>query len=266
MFWLWAPVGTAVDLPAPEQLARESGLAPESIAVIEPHASDARHEVAVSYTGFPLAPLLDRWFGSRWSAPDAEVLFLARDGYRSAIAADALRQERTLLAYARSDGAAFVVDNPEQNQAAVPLGPYYLVWDNRAAPDRLARGTHGWAYQVVAVEVRSGQDDRALLPRESGPDLEAGFADTKKYCLGCHAVRGVGGRKYPLDLAVAACRWDDSALKGWLREPSAMRPGTTMPALNRNLAAPERERAIGRIVGYLRAIGREATACVQASP
>jgi mono/diheme cytochrome c family protein len=263
---LWAHVVMAIDLPPPEQLARESGLAPQSIAVIEPHESRNGHEVPVNYTGFPLTPLLDRWFGSQWSAPEAEVLFTARDGYRSAIAVEALRKEKTLLAFARSDGAAFVVDNPEQNQTAVPLGPYYLVWDNRAAPDRPTRGTYGWAYQVVSIDVRSAQDDRMLLPREAGADVVQGLAEAKKHCLSCHIVRGVGGRKYPVDLGQAACRWDDATLKDWLREPSALRPGTTMPALNRELPAAERDRIVDGIVSYLRAVGREDKACSIMAP
>ncbi|WP_139556789.1 c-type cytochrome [Methylotetracoccus oryzae] len=258
---LWVNGARALDLPAPEQLVRESGLVPQAIAVIEPHESRAGREVQASYTGLPLTPLLDRWFGSRWSAPEAEVLFTARDGYRSAIAAEALRKERTLLAFARSDGAPFVVDNAEQNQTAVPLGPYYLVWDNLNAPDRATRGTYGWAYQVVAIDVRSAQDDRALLPREAGAEIVQGFAHAKKHCLSCHAVRGVGGRKYPVDLGRAACRWDDAALKDWLREPSALRPGTTMPALNRELPAAERERVSDGIVRYLRAVEQEDGSC-----
>lgn len=261
---LWAPVCGAFDLPAPEQLARESGLVPETIAVVEPHESDARHEVVVGYTGFPLVPLLERWFGSRWAAPEAEVLFRARDGYQSPIAAATLRTERAWLAFARSDGAAFTVDNPEQNQTHVPLGPYYVVWDNRARPDRLARGTHGWAYQVTAVDVWTAQDDGALLPPDAPPDIRQGFSDTKQYCLSCHTLRGVGGRKYPVDLAEASCRWDDAGLAAWLGDPAAVRPGTTMPALNRRLPTAERERVIARIVAYLRAVRRSDRNCAAA--
>ena len=215
----------------------------------------------MGYTGFPLTPLLDRWFGTSWSVPDAEVLFVARDGYRSAVGSDALRTRRAFLAYARSDGAPFTVDNAEQNQRGVPLGPYYVIWDNREAPDRLARGTHGWPYQVTAVEVRSARDDRALLPQGAAGDVVQGFANARKYCLNCHAVRGVGGHKFPLDLARAACRFDDAALGDWIREPSAIRPGTTMPALNRGLMPDERERALRGIVAYLRAIQREDRSC-----
>jgi cytochrome c2 len=65
---------------------------------------------------------------------------------------------------------------------------------------------------------------------------------------------------------LAACRQDDAALKGWLREPSAIRPGTTMPALNRELPSAERERIINDIVSYLRAVVTEDKACSVTAP
>ena len=42
--------------------------------------------------------------------------------------------------------------------------------------------------------------------------LIAGSSAFRKYCLGCHMLNGVGGIKYGLDLELAQCRLDNTAL------------------------------------------------------
>jgi cytochrome c2 len=232
----------AMDLPPPEELEKSLGIHPESVTVVEPHESGPGRELTVSYTGFPVEALFDRWFGNGWSAQGNDLLFLARDGYRAAVAADAFAKQRAYLAFRRSDGAAFTVNTPEQNQLSVPLGPYYLIWDNRTSPDRLSLGAYGWPYQVTAIEIAALAAEQGLMPRAAGPRIEQGFRETKKFCLTCHQVRGTGGKKYDGDMVQTVCRWSDEKLKDWIRDPGALRPGTSMPGLNRGLPTVEGKR------------------------
>ncbi len=251
----------AVELPAPERLGSEVGVTRQTIRVVEPHESKGGRRVLVDYLGFPMEGLLNHWFGPAWRAPEAELAFLAVDGYRSVIASGRLRHYRAYLAFGRADGQAFVVDNPAQNQRGVPLGPYYLVWDNVSMPDLQAQGTYGWPYQVTRIELRTAADDRALIPQHASEEVKGGFTATKDHCLTCHRIRGVGGAKFPAPLEQSLCGWSDQELAEFIAEPARRRPGTTMPALE-GIPDPElRQRTIRRIVAYLDAVKAADSVC-----
>lgn len=74
--------------------------------------------------------------------------------------------------------------------------------------------------------------------------LPAGPAYFEQVCKGCHAVGGVGGAVGPA-LDGVATRLDGPALDTWLKDPAAVKPGTTMP----NLSLPDATRA--ELVTYL---------------
>lgn len=251
----------SVELPEPVDLKSRAGIAPQTIKVVEPHVSRGEHQEMVEYLGFPMEALLRDWFREAWRAPDAELVFQAADGYRSVIAGGRLQRNRAYLAFARADGQAFVVDNPAQNQKAVPLAPYYLIWDNASSPELQAQGTHGWPYQVTRIELRTAADDRALLPRDVSQDVKAGFIATKDHCLTCHRLRGVGGAKYPGDLERSVCGWSDQELAEFIAEPALRRPGTTMPALGGKGDEASRRQTIRQIVAYLDAVKAENSSC-----
>jgi len=244
----------AVELPVPEKLERQYGVHRQTIEVVEPHASTPERPTQVRYVALPLDSLLNRWFGERWKAPEGEIVFLARDGYQSVIASSRLINYRAYLAFGRDDGTAFVIDNLQQNEKNIPLGPYYLIWDNRNAPDLLRLGSYGWPYQVTRIELHSASDDRQLLPPNPDPGIVKGFEAAKAYCLTCHRIRGVGGEKYPEDLVHASCRWNDIDLKTWIDNPGRLRPGTAMPPLNRLLPTEARREVIEQIARYLGAL------------
>ncbi|MBL1263112.1 cytochrome c family protein [Candidatus Methylomicrobium oryzae] len=257
----------AVELPPPADLSRQSALPSRKVTVVEPHESTHERQKLVEYMALPVDGLLAHWFGGRRVSEEAEIVFLAKDGYRSVISGPQLKKYRAFLAFARSDGAPFTVDNSSQNERKIPLGPYYLIWDNREVPELLRQGAYGWPYQVTAVEWHSKSEDRALLPARTSSTLEQGFAETKGYCLTCHNIRGIGGKKYPVDLIRALCRWQEPDLKAWIDSPSRIKPGTAMPPLARLLPEAERQRMIGRIAGYLDAMKVESSeACARSAP
>jgi hypothetical protein len=254
----------ALELPPPDGLSNKYGIPSRKVSVVEPHESTSERQKRVEYTALPIDGLLAHWFGDRWTSEDAEIVFFAKDGYRSVIAGTKLKKYRAFLAFARSDGAPFTVDNIHQNEQKVFLGPYYLIWDNVAAPELLRQGAYDWPYQVTAIEWRSKAEDQLLLPARSSEILEQGFAETKEFCLTCHSIRGIGGKKHPVDLIEATCRWQTSDLKAWIDAPSRIKPGTTMPSVAFLLPEQERRQIIGRIVEYLDAMqGQSSQVCAK---
>ncbi len=256
----------AVEIPAPKALEAQAAVGRETLNVVEPHESKGEHRVEVEYRGFPMNALLDHWFGRDWRSPGAELVFQALDGYRSVITGSQLQRHRAVLAFERADRAAFVVDNPSQHQSRVPLGPYYLVWDNKSDPELQALGTHGWPYQVARIELTNSAGDQALLPQGASEEAKAGFLATKEHCLTCHRIRGVGGGKYPAALERTVCGWTNERLKEFIDDPGRLRPDTSMPAVEVSGDPALRQRTIERIVAYLNAINNADSACSPGSP
>lgn len=255
----------ALDLPVPEKLERQYALKARTIEVVEPHASTPDDPLRVRYRALPADDLLTRWFGEGWKAQESVVVFFARDGYRSVIPASRFAKFRAFLAFGREDGAAFAVDNRQQHEQGVALGPYYLIWDNLGSDELLRQGAYGWPYQVTRVELQSAVDERRLVPPGASSEVLQGFEATQAYCLTCHHLGGIGGTKVGEDLAQAACRWKPEDLKAWMIEPARSRPGTAMPPLNPKLSESERSLAAGRIAAFLAAQPHE-SGCALSRP
>jgi hypothetical protein len=143
----------AVDLPTPERLAVYYGIRSQKVSVVELHESTTERLVVVDYTAMPMDALLTKWFGDRWKTENAEIVFFAHDGYRSAIESSKLKKYRSFLAFAGDDGSSFVVDNICQNQKQISLGPYYLIWENRGLQELLRQGAYDRPYQIISIEL-----------------------------------------------------------------------------------------------------------------
>lgn len=252
--WLASPLlalsAHAAELPPTGQW----GLPEETVEVIEPHESSPEREVRIRYRGFAAAAVLDRLFGTRWKAPDTALAFFGRDGYRSVVPTRQFQENKAWFAVSRDDGAAFAVDNPRQNQQDVPLGPYYLIWDNLAQSG--PKSEYDWAYQVVRAELVTPADYASIRPPSNSKELTEGFGYAEKYCLTCHKLGGIGGGKFAGDLGALARGLNDTDLKSWILAPSKVRTNTTMPPLDTLAPASARNLIADRIIGYLRFIGR----------
>lgn len=240
----------AEPLPPLAQLRASLG-AGRAITVVEPHLSTADKPVRATYLGWPAASLLDAQLGPGWQAGEREIEFRALDGFVSRIPVERFAKYRAYLVHARQDGAAFAVDNLAQNEKQVPLGPYYLIWDNIAAPELLAEGGALWPYQVAQIALRPSSR-AALLPAGLAPGFEAQAALAQKFCLSCHQINGYGGDKMPLNLAARAKLIDAGTWRTWLLTPQALKPGTTMPPLPDTLE--QREQVARQLHDYLRAL------------
>jgi len=252
-----ATMAVAVELPQPAQLTRQLGAkgkaAEVTVTVLEPHLMRDGRMPEVRYVGVPADAALAAVLGKGWNAPGQELEFRALDGFVSRIPVERFAQHRAWLVHARADGQPFQVDNHLQGERQVPLGPFYLVWDNRASKALQAEGGALWPYQVASVSV-GPSSTRALLPGDMAARY-AGAADLARvHCLSCHRIRGYGGDKMPLDLEVVVKGYDAAAWKRWLLEPSAVRPGTTMPALAEAMPPAERAEIAQRLYDYLRAL------------
>ena len=243
----------AIELPARAELQQRLGREPATVRVVEPHLSTAQKPQRLSYRGWPATQVLDALFGPEWKDPRVDIEFRALDGYVSRIPSERFRRHRAWLVFERTDQPEFSVHNLAQNEKNVPLGPYYLVWDNIRSPELLAQGAANWPYQVAQV-LLSTQRTAALLPAGMAPRFQRHAAEAQAHCLTCHQVNGYGGDKWPINLAVSARGMDAEAFRRWVLQPSEVKPGTTMPGLPDTLAAAEREAMARRLYTYLRAL------------
>ncbi|MDH3666458.1 MAG: hypothetical protein OEN23_05965 [Paracoccaceae bacterium] len=243
----------AAEMPSPDALTARMGTAPQVIRVHEPHLSVGGRKVAIEYLGYPAGEVLSKILGTDWRGRAGAVEFRALDGYVSRIDTARFGPGHAWLVFARRDGTVFTVDNLGQNQLGVPLGPYYLVWDNITRAELFAEGASHWPYQVVEISLFDGSD-AALRPDGLDGDHGAAIDLVKTNCLSCHKVNGYGGEKFEDNLAALAKARNRADFLAWLLAPSRLKPGTTMPPLAPLRAEAERERMAGAIYEYLEAV------------
>jgi len=249
---LWPSIAAALALPAPEALRAKMPMPAAIVRVVEPHLSDRQRQTLVDYRGWPAEAVLDRLLGEAWRSPGGELEFRALDGYVSRIPAERFSRYRAWLVYERV-GHPFTVDNQQQNQKNLPLGPWYLVWDNVRNPELLPEGGTHWPYQATQVLVSRSRID-ALLPPGIAPGHDAAASLTQKYCLSCHRVNAYGGDKAAGDLARTAKALSGPDFLRWVLQPARVKPGTTMPGLPDAMPEDERRGVAQQLRDYLVAV------------
>ena len=133
---------------------------PAVVEVRHAHDGLGDRSPVLAFRGFAATEVLDALLGEAWRRDAAGLEFIAADGYRSLVPVRQFTSYRAWLVYQRADGAPFVIDNRFQDQRGVPLGPWYLVWDNIGSPALTALGDHYWPYQVVEVRAVAGPASR----------------------------------------------------------------------------------------------------------
>lgn len=254
--WLLSGITTclAADVTLPTPSSHAENMPPVVITVIEPHESKPFKPVEVAYKGYPVVPILDQLLGDRWRSAEALVAFEAKDGYLSMIPAQQLLRYPAYLVYANAQGADFSVEAPPLGRR-VPLGPWYLVWDNVVHSELRGEGATYWPYQVERVGLVDRDRLNRLMPPMLPERYRSGGQLTLKYCLACHQVNSVGGKKVPQDLALSAAGQSFAQFATWVLDPSGKNPLSTMPALATERPAAERQLMARQIYGYLRAVG-----------
>ena len=250
---LTAPAARAAEMPPVDALQAQMGSAAATATVYEPHLSVGDAHTAVDYVGYPAVDVLAHLFGTDWTEQGETVEFRALDGYVSRIAAQRFLSESAFIVFARGDGAPFTVDNLLQNESDVPLGPYYLVWDNIGNPALLAEGARNWPYQVAEMLLVT-LSDAALLPEGLDERFHEGAALARTHCLSCHMVNGYGGEKHEGNLAEITKDYEEDEFTGLVLAPLSVLDETTMPALDERLPAEERQRIAKALYDYLAAL------------
>lgn len=233
----------AETLPSPKELQQQLG-APTVIQVIEPHMSRPGKPVMINYVGYPIQQVMRflhlnqaaMYSASNW------IEFACTDGYVSRIPADKFKQHQAYLVVARQDQQAFQVDNLDQQQQRISLGPYYLVWDNTHSLALQKLGAYHWPYQVqsIASGAYVGNLKQAKLAND--------------YCLTCHQLNGQGGKVLPINLAQIGQRYSQQAFIELVLHPNKSKPSSTMPPLNPLLADAQREKIAKSLYIYFNQI------------
>ena len=245
--------GRAAEMPTADDLQSQMGTPAETVTVYELHLSVGDDLVAADYVGYPAVDVLARLFGTDWHTQGDTVEFRALDGYVLRVAADRLLTIDAYLVFAHADGSPFTVDNLLQNQTDVPLGPYYLVWDNIGNPALIQEGPGTWIYQVIDANLVSLSDE-ALLPAGLDARFHEGAALAMTHCLNCHMVNGYGGEKFEGNLAEFAKVYDEADFISLVLAPLSVLEETTMPPLSPRLDEDDRQRIAEALFDYLVAL------------
>lgn len=239
-------------LPKVEELERLLAESPEKIEVVEPHLIDGGHQPHVVYLGYSVEKVFRVIFGAEWKSAATTIEFRALDGYVSRIPSERFDMYHAYLVFAKYHAREFKVDNVLQRERDVPLGPYYLVWDNTHHSELIAEGGTYWPYQVNEI----------LMSQSPEQGLDQGGKshyppELVKYCLSCHQVNGFGGRKASFDLAEQTKILGEAKFLAWVLDPASIRPDTKMPAINEGMPETERRALAKRLFEYLNELPRK---------
>ena len=248
-------VARADELPPVNELKERMQTPTATVAVYEPHETGipGTDETLVEYLGYPANDVMAFLFGNEWHGEGDTIELKALDGYIARIEVARFLKETAYLVFARADGTPFTVDNLRQNTTDVPLGPYYLVWDNVANPDLIDEGAIHWPYQVHEIN-RVSLSERALVPAGIDASLHEGARLTREYCLQCHKVNGFGGDKFPGNLALLARAQTEADFIRIVLTPSSVRSTSQMPPVAYRLPEDERRRIARALFDYLTAV------------
>ncbi len=140
----------------------EKTVAATQITVWEPH-----EDKNVTYEGFDARKLFTAVYGGEWKEID-ELLFTCVDGYQPLLPRDRFDRHASYLAFRRLDQEVFNIQNRFQGEKDVPLGPFYLVWDNLKSKELRDQGANAWAYQIVGVDLVTFADRFPRLESAEG--------------------------------------------------------------------------------------------------
>jgi mono/diheme cytochrome c family protein len=218
-------------------------IAAERVTVEDPH----EHR-ALELVGVPVTRVFDAAFGPSWRTLD-DVVATCADGFHPSMPVRLFLDHEGYLAYARTDGNDFYVDEKGKH---TPAGPYYLVW-KRTPGD--APPEPAWPYQVTGLEITdfATRMAAALPPAGASPLAREGFERFRTYCLPCHSVNGAGGQVGPeLNYPTSVTEYfAEPVLRAWITDPAQVRWNARMPV---PLPAEARAQNLDAILAYLQAM------------
>lgn len=241
-----------------DRAAIEALVTPETVKVFEFHQNKER-----AYRAIDLKKLFDKVYGEGWRKEE-DVVFRCADGFEPVLPVELLLTREPWLAVDTADGDAFAIA-AEGSKAAVPFGPFYLIWKNLGKPSVLADGARDWPYQVVAVDFLRFADKYPKLapPAHANRSVREGFALYRAHCANCHTLNGEGATAAGVELnrPVSVARyWRRDYLLQWIENPAKVRETAKMPPYVTSTTHPlpkvEERRQIENIVRYLEAMAK----------
>lgn len=221
------------------------------VTVWEPH-----EDRNVTYEGFDARKLFTAVYGDDWKKAD-EVLFTCVDGYQPVLPRDRFDRHASYLAYKRLDQEAFNIQNRFQDEKDVPLGPFYLVWDNLDSKELRDQGASAWAYQIVGVDLVTFADrfPRMSPPNAASDKAKRGFLAFRENCMSCHTINGEGGGKAPeLNYPMSVTEYfSDAWMRKWILDPRSIRYTSTMPDFSSH---PKPDVLVDEVLAYLKTMAR----------
>ena len=218
------------------------------LQIKEPYSGEL--EVA---QGWPIQQVMGHLFGPTWKEK-SEWVFVCQDGYRAILPTRKLLDHRGLLATSwKGRGTFDVLKEVGGKKQKVPVGPYYLVWENIQDVEMAKEGDHGWPYQVVGIEAAEPVASRWVPDARASIRVRKGYEAFKSYCLNCHSVDAQGGKVGPeLHVPVSAAKYYNPAfLPQWILNPASIRAGTPMPPYRPEADMSERKAEVQNVVAYL---------------
>lgn len=224
----------------------------QSVTVFEPH-----EKKKMTYRGFSFNALMDKVYGLEWTERE-ELLATCEDGYQPSISIQTFKQFPSFLVYESEGTDGFKIVNKLQGGERVPLGPFYLIWDNLKFPDVSKEGATVWPYQIKAIDLIRFSDKfpRMAPPLKASAAVRRGFGVFRKDCLPCHTINGEGGAKgvelnYPASVTeYFQAEW----LRRWILDPSTIRFGSNMPAFSKQRVDAKKD--LDDLIAYLREMAR----------
>lgn len=208
----------------PEQIAKKYGS-----KIIEVYDPFLKKKVKYKAISFRKILNLESPNWTQWKAVD----LLCSDGFKPKIETAKIKKYDSYIAYAYADNSPFRLKKFE-GKKDIDLGPYLLVWDTIKHPELKAKGSHGWAWAVVAINQpeKTSPFTKIAPPKNSSEMVNRGFKAYTKYCYQCHAINGHGGEVGPeLNYPVSVTKYfKKEYLLEWIIDPSQIRAKSKMIA------------------------------------
>jgi len=217
--------------------------------VVVHQAADAVYSTSIDYSAYPLAELLANVYPDwkRLIDDEAVLVFRASGDYEPFM----LFSEAFVgTAYVATRIAGRGTEAPydcwtEGGEEHCDLG-YFLIWTDGNYPDK----PQPWGIREIAVaRFESAYGD--TMPRTDDPQVQAGYAAYKQYCIECHRINFQGGGK-ATDHVVRGGPVTLDLLEFFLHRYRKLNPASYMPDFSGVLDSDETA-AIYRYISHMSA-------------
>jgi hypothetical protein len=253
---LCACTGSTSFLPDKIQLQKDLKTPPTWIKVKDPYLSSSEKLEEAEYLGYPAEKILDHYLGKKWREADNDIQFSSKDGSDVVVPVERFKMHKAYIVFEQRGLYSVSEKTLQLNEGISEMGPYFLIWDDISSPDEIKTDLPYWSFQVSQVSLTISTR-QALLPKGMSGDFAEQADLSKKYCLGCHQVNGVGSKNQlvsSMNLVKRVRGLDETDFLAWVLTPKIMMPSTTKTPFLEDQPLEERVRVATQIYSYLKAL------------